>query len=148
MENLFLPSAAGLPITNDLYTRYVRQRPRQYFGETQRPRLVHRRRPTFQQGRALEIVGHAIEYLVDMALFDPQCACETEALSILTTASLEIFAECSEVVPISTSLLTWLKRLVSKTRVVSRTAPFMKRSVPDSAFHRKDPHAHSGDVDC
>jgi hypothetical protein len=113
MNDLF-PTAARLRITNCLQARIERPQRRRYPEETPQPQLVPRRRPTYQQGRGLEIIGHAIEYLVDMALFDPQCACDAEALSILTGASIEIFSECSEVIPMSTSLLIWIKRLVSK----------------------------------
>jgi hypothetical protein len=47
-----------------------------------------------------------------MALFDPESACEVEAVNILMAASLEIFSECSEVVSTSAHLLTVLRRLL------------------------------------
>jgi hypothetical protein len=63
---------------------------------------VVRRRPTMQQGRALETLGHAIEYLVDSQLhLDPGPASrdDGEAGQILMRLSREVFAECREVVP-------------------------------------------------
>ena len=60
-----------------------------------------RRRPTQQQGRALELLGHAIEYLVDS---DLNCgtagnAVPNEAAQILMRLNREVFADCAEVVP-------------------------------------------------
>lgn len=65
-------------------------------------KCVIRRRPTPQQGRSLEMLGHAIEYLVDSDLSsgrngsDPAAA---EAARILMRLSREVFSECPEVVP-------------------------------------------------
>jgi hypothetical protein len=63
---------------------------------------VLRRRPTMQQGRSLEALGHAIEYLVDSQLHrkpTPASRDDAEASQILMRLSREVFAECREVVP-------------------------------------------------
>jgi hypothetical protein len=61
-----------------------------------------RRRPTMTQGRALETLGHAIEYLVDSRLDLEAGASNTDdkASQILMRLSREVFAECREVVPV------------------------------------------------
>jgi hypothetical protein len=58
-----------------------------------------RRRATYEQGRALETLGHAIEYLVDSSMFDPEINRDGEAVQILAYSSRQIFSECAEVVP-------------------------------------------------
>ncbi len=63
-----------------------------------------RRRPTREQGRALEIVGHAIEYLVDSRMFvgeHPSSRADHEASRILMEASRSVFSECAEIVPVA-----------------------------------------------
>ena len=72
-----------------------------------------RRRANPQQGRALETVGHAIEYLVDSRLFitsglDERA--EQEAAQILMRASRAIFAECVEVVPLRRKVGCWIEK--------------------------------------
>jgi hypothetical protein len=63
-----------------------------------------RRRPDRYQGRALEALGHAIEYLVDS---DLRSGAETpskavgDASQILMGLSRKVFTECAEVVPLS-----------------------------------------------
>jgi len=62
---------------------------------------VHRRRVSPQAGRALEILGHAIEYLADEFVFaggsfsahDPQ----VEAVQLLMGLNREIYFDCPEV---------------------------------------------------
>jgi len=64
-------------------------------------RRVIRRRPTYCQGRALEILGHAIEYLVDSRIYDSSpFGVDKEAVKILTRVNLDIFEECQEVIPL------------------------------------------------
>lgn len=59
-----------------------------------------RRRTTPQQGRALETLGHAIEYLVDSRLFDQwESPADAEAVHMLMACSRTVFAECDEVFP-------------------------------------------------
>lgn len=80
-----------------------------------RPGAAVRRRPNMQQGRALEVIGHGIEYLVDSRLFitsglDERA--EQEAIQIMMRASRAVFADCTEVIPLRQQLDQWLhKRL-------------------------------------
>ena len=56
-----------------------------------------RRRPSAEQGKSLEILGHAIEYLIDSDLKSGDTVPTrhvTEATRILMARSREIFAEC------------------------------------------------------
>jgi hypothetical protein len=76
------------------------------------------RRPTFHQGRALEILGHAIEYLADSALYDPHRSFDGAAMNILRAASRDVFAECPEKITLSQhvwnkarNLKNWLLRI-------------------------------------
>ena len=55
------------------------------------------RRPTPKQGRALELLGHAIEYLIDshpMCISGGKYSTDFAAVVILKKASREVFAEC------------------------------------------------------
>ena len=64
---------------------------------------VLRRRPTRQQGRALEMLGHAVEYLLDSQLhLDSGAVSQANVAAnlILMRASREIFAECRAATPI------------------------------------------------
>src|SRR5271154_3451289 len=69
------------------------------------------RRPSPVQGRALEILGHAIEYLVDsrlagsVELSRPEVG---EAILLLSRANREIFAECPEIVSVGVRVRRWL----------------------------------------
>lgn len=72
--------------------------------DTQENRLPSRRYGTPEQGRALELLGHAIEYLIDSyVLYEvipgPHAQADLDAIRLLMWASLEIFSECKEVVP-------------------------------------------------
>ncbi|HWZ50744.1 MAG TPA: hypothetical protein VNW54_04695 [Granulicella sp.] len=74
----------------------------------QRPSL---RRPTPAQGRALEILGHAIEYLVDSRLASAGVLSRTdeqEAIKLLSRLNREIFAECPEILPTGARVKRWL----------------------------------------
>jgi hypothetical protein len=60
-----------------------------------------RRRITPQAGHALEILGHAIEYLTDefvhrQADLSPRCA-ELEAVQMLMALNRQVYYECPEV---------------------------------------------------
>lgn len=75
--------------------------------------ITVRRRANRQQGRALEIVGHAIEYLVDSRLFitsglDERA--EQQAIQSLMRASRAVFVECAEVVPLRSQVRLWIER--------------------------------------
>jgi hypothetical protein len=75
-----------------------------------------RRQPTRRQGRALEAIGHAIEYLVDSQMYfscDPSTQPEVEASQILMQASRQVFAECREIAPLTTRVRQAILRLLS-----------------------------------
>jgi hypothetical protein len=62
---------------------------------------VIRRRPTMSQGRALETLGHAIEYLVDSRMHRDQglsSQADGEAEQVIMRLNRAVFAECAEVV--------------------------------------------------
>ncbi len=64
-------------------------------------RRVVRRRGTQEQGRALELLGHSIEYLVDSRLFtadETEARNDREAVQLLMRMSRGVFAECAEVI--------------------------------------------------
>lgn len=75
-------------------------------------RNVRRRRISPQAGRALEILGHAIEYLTDEYVHrggsfssgDPQL----EAVQLLMAANRAIYFECPEVPSFANRCLKWL----------------------------------------
>ena len=77
---------------------------------------IIRRRPTREQGRSLEILGHAIEYLIDSQLYagkDSAAEAVVEAEQILMRLNREVFSECVEVAPRAARLAIWLRRLAS-----------------------------------
>jgi hypothetical protein len=77
-------------------------------------RQVLRRRPTMQQGRALELLGHAIEYLIDTQLHRSTSAVapsDVAANHLLMRLSREVFAECREIVPVRRKLKLRLRNL-------------------------------------
>lgn len=77
---------------------------------------IIRRRPTQTQGKALEKLGHAVEYLVDsrMALIhEPSTRADAEALDILMRLSRSVFADCEEIVPIGRRLKEWVTGVAS-----------------------------------
>jgi hypothetical protein len=86
-------------------------------GEAVEPvRRVIRRRPTMQQGRSLETLGHAIEYLVDSQLHGGSSAGSknhADATQILMRLSREVFAECREIVPVRERLRLRFVHLLS-----------------------------------
>jgi hypothetical protein len=68
-----------------------------------------RRRSTREQGRALEVLGHAVEYLVDSRLrLVTQTHCDDLAVQMLMRLNREVFAECAEVVSLKRRLRGWL----------------------------------------
>jgi len=78
---------------------------------------VIRRRATEQQGRSLERLAHAIEYLVDSQLYlHPGAASkdDSEAIQILMRLNREVFAECREIVSIRQGLKLRLLRLFER----------------------------------
>lgn len=80
------------------------------------PKLGIRRRPNPDQGRGLEKLGHAVEYLIDsrMALVNkPATRADAEAVDILMRLSRSVFAECEEIVPVGRRLKQWVLSKVS-----------------------------------
>lgn len=67
-----------------------------------------RRRPNPQQGRALEVLGHAIEYLIDNG--GTLSRADMEACSMLNLASRTVFMECAEVKSLHERMFGWLLR--------------------------------------
>jgi hypothetical protein len=81
-----------------------------------------RRRSTPEQGRALETLGHAVEYLMDSGLFlrdDRNPQAEQQAIQILMRLSRAVFAECAIVVPLRVRMRLWVQRKVGTVFKVS-----------------------------
>ncbi|SEB37811.1 hypothetical protein [Terriglobus roseus] len=64
--------------------------------KSRQPRApVIRRRTTPTQGRALEILGHAVEYLADSRLYEQiENPSDGAAIRTLMSCSRKVFAEC------------------------------------------------------
>ena len=69
------------------------------------------RRPTPEQGMALEVLGHAIEYLGDTNFYHQRAELPAvrEAMATLKQSSRDVFAEAPEVVPVTTRAARWLR---------------------------------------
>jgi hypothetical protein len=66
------------------------------------PEPAQLRRPTATQGRAIEILGHAMEYLVDSRLASADEFCSPaaqEAIQLLSRANREVYLAAPEVRP-------------------------------------------------
>ncbi len=76
-------------------------RPFQPFDEAPRKQSPKPRpRQSPEQGRALEVLGHAVEYLVDSRLFDQwQSPADAEAVHLLMSCSRAVFAGDGNVKP-------------------------------------------------
>jgi hypothetical protein len=75
--------------------------------------LDTRRRGSQMQGRALEILGHAVEYIVDSRMFmidQPSTRADAEAVQLLMLLSRQVFAECAEVTPPARRLRHWISQ--------------------------------------
>ncbi|WP_213805774.1 hypothetical protein [Granulicella sp. dw_53] len=75
------------------------------------------RRPTPQQGRALELLGHAIEYLMDSYVIVVSAngsKDDREAIQLLMRLNMDVFSECEESVSFiqwsADSFTRWFKR--------------------------------------
>jgi hypothetical protein len=80
--------------------------------------LATRRRASQLQGRALEILGHAVEYPVDSRMFmvdQPSTRADAEAIQILMLLSRQVFAECAEVTPPTRRLRHWISQRLNPT---------------------------------
>ncbi len=89
------------------------------------------RRGTLQQGKALEILGHALDYLVDSRMFlvdEPATAADREAVQILAGLSRAVFAECAEVRSLRRRWRDWI---IGRPPVAQRESS--ARSEPVSA---------------
>ena len=111
-----VPRSTSVPVYSGSHTRARR-------APEPAPRVI-RRRPSPTQGRSLEILGHAIEYLVDCELrnrrhqgYSPDVSA---AVDLLSRLSREVFAECREIVPL-------------RSRVWRRITRVFGRHVPASA---------------
>lgn len=78
--------------------------------QAKRELIPPKRRGSQSQGRALEVLGHAIEYLVDSRLFLPEGTdpkSEARALQTLMCLSRTIFTECPVVISRRRRILSW-----------------------------------------
>ena len=72
---------------------------------------VIRRRTTPTQGRALEILGHAVEYLADSRLYEEvETRSDATAIRTLMACSRQVFAECELILPWQQRVRTALLR--------------------------------------
>lgn len=83
------------------------------------------RRPTPQQGIALEILGHAIEYLVDSNFYHQRAHVPAvkEAIAILKQSNREVFAEAPEAVPAGTRAVRWMRSHLPAQELVPASQP-------------------------
>lgn len=74
--------------------------------------VMRRRSIDPQSGRALEILGHAIEYLADEFVFQGGSFSanngEVQAMQLLMALNREIYMACPEVPPLSSRILAFL----------------------------------------
>jgi hypothetical protein len=74
--------------------------------------VPHRRRIDPRSGRALEILGHAIEYLADEYVHEGGSLCahnsQVQALQLLMAANRAIYFACPEVPTLGERLRRWL----------------------------------------
>jgi hypothetical protein len=69
------------------------------------------RKGNMEQGKALETLGHALEYLQDSRMFlidEPTSDADIAAVQILAGLSRAVFAECVEVRPFSRRWRDWV----------------------------------------
>lgn len=81
------------------------------FHDPAKQKGIIRRRPSPPQGKALEKLGHAVEYLVDsrmVLIHEPSTRADAEALDILMRLSRRVFSECEEVIPVGRRLKIWV----------------------------------------
>ncbi len=68
---------------------------------------------------ALEVLGHAVEYLIDSRMFltdVPYTRSEEEAVQLLMGCSRRVFEACPVIVPVKTRLATWVRELVGQNK--------------------------------
>jgi hypothetical protein len=64
---------------------------------------------------AIEVLGHAVEYLIDSRMFlteTPYTKAEEEAVQILMRANRSVFESCAEVLPVGVRVGNWMRDLV------------------------------------
>lgn len=89
-------------------------------------RTIIRRKASPAQGRALEALGHAIDYLIDSyRMCEPSDGFTGafDAVLILKKANRAVFAECREVEALHVRLLRRFGFLKARPDVVSRPSP-------------------------
>jgi hypothetical protein len=78
---------------------------------------VNRRRISPQSGRALEILGHAIEYLTDefvhSGMLIPSNIAPLEAVQLLMGLNRQVYFECPEMLSLGERCRNLLKRCVA-----------------------------------
>jgi hypothetical protein len=78
--------------------------------------LAVRRRGSPAHGRALEVLGHAVEYLIDSRLWqvrEGNHRDHEEAVQILMKMSRAVFSECPEVVTLRRRFQQWVAEKVT-----------------------------------
>lgn len=101
-------------IESETPPREPRKRPR-WNGKVDRrsaSRSYVVRRPDREQGTALEVLGHAVEYLIDsrMAQIEtPYTRSDEEALQLLMGCSRSVFESCAEVISLRNRAAGWLR---------------------------------------
>ncbi len=104
-----MPTSQALTATLNPFPEFTPREPR-------RPKQV-RRRTNVQQGRALEVLGHAIEYLVDSRLDDRwHSAVDASAVHLLMACSRAVFEDCEELFPWHQRVQKVLLRRLHTTR--------------------------------
>lgn len=83
------------------------------------------RRPTPQQGLALEILGHSIEYLIDSNFYHQRATLPAvkEAIAILKQSNREVFARAPEVIPARSRAARWIRSRLHPQSSVAAVAP-------------------------
>lgn len=80
-----------------------------------------RRRPSPSQGRALELLSHAIEYLVDSRLYETwDSPADAEAVHMLMACSRAVFTDCEGVINWQQRLQRTLVRRLHSTPTATR----------------------------
>lgn len=68
-----------------------------------------RRQPAPVQGRALSVLGHAIEYLIDARIVEGGTdRNDNEAIRIMMACSRAVFQECAQRKPITERMSDWI----------------------------------------
>ena len=112
------PLVATLPQSVSLWSDVLLQGERRK-GER---RQSVARRPGREQGMALEILGHAVEYLIDSRMFltaAPYTKAEQEAVQMLMSSSRQVFEECAPIIPLRVRAQVWFQRALLGRKVTA-----------------------------